>query len=113
MWGCSRPSQPREAPVPLTQLQKRHLKSRAHHLKPVVLIGQHGLSAPVLREIELALQAHELIKVRVSAGDREERDAMIGSIASAAGAELIQRVGHMATFYRRNDKQPRIALPSG
>jgi RNA-binding protein len=62
----------------ITEKQKRWLKKQSHHLKPVVTLGQHGLTEAVLAEIELALSHHELLKVKVNAGDREERDAAIG-----------------------------------
>ena len=107
------PVVPRTAAVTLTNRQRRHLKGLAHHLRPVVLLGQQGLRPSVLEEIRIALDAHELIKVRVSAEDREARDALITAIAEGCGAELIQRVGHMATLFRRNPDRPKIALPGG
>ncbi len=97
--------------ISLTEPQKRALKAQAHHLKPVVLIGQHGLSEAVLNEINLALEHHELIKVKVNAGEREERDTMIATIAKACQAEFIHRIGHVAIFFRRNLQKPRIELP--
>jgi hypothetical protein len=60
-----------------TEQQKRWLKKQVHHLKPVVSLGQAGLTAPVLAEIELALDHHELIKVKIAAGDRDLRDEFI------------------------------------
>ena len=96
----------------LSNLQKRHLRSQAHHLKPVVMIGQHGLKDSILEEIEIALDAHELIKVRVSAEDRDDRVAMIERIVAASGAILVQSIGHIAILFRRNHKKPKIALPS-
>ncbi|PLY13763.1 MAG: ribosome assembly RNA-binding protein YhbY [Sedimenticola sp.] len=95
----------------ITDKQKRHLKGLAHHLKPVVIVGQHGLSASVLSEIDGALEAHELIKVRVNAGDRDERKAMIDTICTESESELVQAIGHIAAFYRRHPKKPKIALP--
>jgi RNA-binding protein len=94
----------------LTPNQKRQLKSLAHHLKPVVMIGQHGLSENVLKEIEIALDAHELIKVRISGGEREERLEIINSIAEQCSTELVQSIGHVAVFFRRNAKKPKIDL---
>jgi RNA-binding protein len=98
--------------VALSNPQKRHLRSLAHALKPVVMIGQHGLKDSILDELDIALTAHELIKVRVSAEDREERAALIARLVEASGAELIQTIGHVAILFRRNPKKPRIALPS-
>jgi RNA-binding protein len=94
----------------LTPNQKRQLKSLAHHLKPVVMVGQHGLTENVLNEIEIALDAHELIKVRISGGEREERLEMINAIVEQRGAELVQSIGHVAVFFRRNAKKPKIEL---
>ena len=94
----------------LTKNHQRQLKSLAHHLKPVVMVGQHGLTENVLNEIEIALDAHELIKVRVSGAEREERKAMLDTICSQCQAELIQSIGHVAVFFRRNSKKPKIDL---
>lgn len=96
----------------LSEPQKRHLKGLAHHLKPVVIVGQAGVTEGVLEEIGVALDAHELIKVKVNAGEREERDAMIEAIASAAGAVFVNRIGHVAIFFRRNSRKPKVVLPS-
>lgn len=96
----------------LSNPQKRHLRSLAHSLKPVVMIGQHGIRDSVLEELGVALDAHELIKVRVSAEDREDRANMIQQLISASGAELVQTIGHIAVLFRRNTKKPKIALPS-
>ncbi|QGU33039.1 ribosome assembly RNA-binding protein YhbY [Thermochromatium tepidum] len=96
----------------LTEKQKRWIKPQVHHLKPVVLIGQQGLTDSVLAEIERALDHHELIKVRVNAGDRDERDAAIGLICQRTGADLVSRVGHVAALYRHNPrKRDPIVLP--
>lgn len=81
---------------------KKQLRAKAHDLKPVVITGQAGISDAVLNEINLALDHHELIKVRVNAGDREQRKEMTGHICEATGAELIQSIGHIITLYREN-----------
>ena len=96
----------------LSNVQQRHLRGLAHHLKPVVLIGQHGLKDSVFEEIEIALGAHELIKVRVAAGDRDERARMIDQIIEHSAAELVQTIGHIAVLFRRNREKPKIVLPS-
>ena len=99
--------------MPLRDSQRRHLRGLAHHLKPVVMVGQDGLKASVLAKVDAALTAHELIKVKVAAADREERAALIAEITATAGAELVQSIGHVASLFRRNPKKPRIALPRG
>lgn len=95
----------------ITAAQKRFLRSKAHHLKPVVMVGQHGLSENVMNEVDLALDAHELIKVKLSVGDREEKKSILGEIVSNSKAELIQSIGHVAILFRRNHKKPKIELP--
>ncbi|MCC7221779.1 MAG: ribosome assembly RNA-binding protein YhbY [Candidatus Contendobacter sp.] len=95
----------------LSNPQKRHLKALAHPRKPVVIIGDHGVTPAVLHEIIQALDRHELLKIRVNAEDRENRDQMISEICATTGAALIQRIGHVATLFRRNHEAPRITLP--
>ena len=97
----------------ITAAQKRFLRSKAHHLKPVVMVGQHGLSENVMHEINLALDAHELIKVKLGVGDREEKKKILGEVISNSKAELIQSIGHVAVLFRRNHKKPKIELPKG
>lgn len=94
----------------LNEKQKRHLRGLAHHRKPVVIIGDKGLTEAVVREIDLSLAHHELLKVRVNAGDRAEREAILSQLCTQTGAELVQRVGHVATVYRAAQR-PVIQLP--
>jgi RNA-binding protein len=89
----------------LTPRQRRWLKATAHPLKPVVTVGQHGLSEAVLAELETALAHHELLKVKIAAGDRMLRDAMIAEMTSATAAELVNRIGNIAVLYRHNPKK--------
>jgi len=95
----------------LSQSQKRHLRSLLHSLKPVVMLGQKGLSENVLSEIEKALSFHELIKIKIVA-ERDERAQMIAAIVEHTDAQLVQQIGHMAGLFRRNPKKPKIVLPS-
>jgi RNA-binding protein len=92
-------------PHSITSQQRRWLKQQAHHLKPVVLLGQAGLTDAVLTEIELALDHHELIKVRVNGGDHDERDAQVAAIAQHTKADLVQRIGNVAVYFRANPKR--------
>lgn len=94
----------------LNNKQIRHLKNLAHSLKPVVIIGDKGLTNNVVDEIKQALESHELIKVKIRANDKEERQTMIGTITQRANALKVQRVGHIVSFFKRN-KQAVIALP--
>lgn len=84
---------------------KKQLRAKAHALKPVVITGQAGISEAVLKEIHLALDHHELIKVRVNAEDREQRREMSDLIRAETGAELIQSIGHIITLYRKNPEK--------
>ena len=96
----------------LNDNQIRFLRKQVHPLKPVVIIGQHGITEAVLNEIDLALEHHELMKVRVNASDREVRRGMIEEICQATGAELVQSVGHIAAIFRRRRNKPsRFTLP--
>ena len=82
------------------------LRARAHHLNPVVMIGQHGLTEAVIRETETALRAHELIKVRVLGDDREERLLISEELCAATGAQLVQHIGKLLVLYReRSDDE--------
>jgi len=95
----------------LSKNQNRHLRSLAHELKPVVMIGQHGLKETIFEEMEVALNSHELIKVKVNAGDKAERDEMIEKLIKKSGSDLIQKIGSVAVFFKRNTDEPKIALP--
>lgn len=99
--------------MPLTEPQKKHLRRLAHPLGPVVMVGQDGDSPGVVRELDGALAAHELVKVRARVGDREERDALLDRLAQATKSELVQRIGNVGVFYRRHPDKPRIILPDG
>ncbi len=96
----------------LSTAQQKHLRSLAHKLSPVVRVGQHGLSENVLKEVELALDHHELIKLKISVGDRDQRHAVIQAIQEHSNALLVQSIGNIAVLYRRNRKKPVIQLPS-
>lgn len=85
-------------------VKKKKLKSDAHSLKPVVMIGQAGLTQAVIAEIEVALDCHELIKVRIRA-ERDERKAMMNEICEATQAELVQAIGQIIVIYRYNPKK--------
>jgi len=86
--------------IQLTPRERQALKARAHALKPVVLLGAAGLSAAALKEIDRALAAHELIKVRVPGDDRDEREALFAEVAEALSAARVQAIGKLLLFYR-------------
>jgi RNA-binding protein len=84
----------------LPEKTRRELRGRGHALKPVVSIGNAGLSPAVLRELELSLEHHELMKVRIGGAGRAQRRQIIEDICRQLGAELVQAVGHVALVYR-------------
>lgn len=99
----------------LSEHQKKHLRGLGHRLKPLIMIGDAGLSESVLAEYESTLSHHELIKVRIRVGDRDARDAIIDQLCTSSSAILIQRIGNVALLFRQNLKkkpEKRIRLPS-
>jgi RNA-binding protein len=95
----------------ITKIQQKFLRSKAHHLKPVIWIGQNGLTESVTAELETALDHHELIKVKLRVGDRELINKMVGEVCEATHSVKIQGIGSIVSIFRRNEKQPVIALP--
>jgi putative YhbY family RNA-binding protein len=85
---------------PLTPAERRALRARAHALRPVVMIGEAGLTPAVLKEVDTALRSHELIKVRVLGGDREMRASLGGDICAALDAAPVQQIGKMLVVFR-------------
>lgn len=97
----------------LTAKQRSHLKSLAHHLKPVVFVGKEGVGPAALRSVEEALNTRELIKVKVQeAAPVDVREAGAELQAGIAGAELVQTIGRVAVLYRPHPETPEIKLPS-
>ena len=91
----------------LTARQRAHLKGRAHALEPVVFIGQAGLSETVVAEVERALTAHGLVKVKLAGAGREDREALTKDICERTGAAAVQNVGRMLVIWRpRPDDEP-------
>ncbi|PVY75951.1 RNA-binding protein [Tamilnaduibacter salinus] len=88
----------------LSPEQRREYRAIAHHLKPVVMVGDKGLSEGLQQELERALDDHELIKVKVASPDRDERRAAIDAICEDTGAELVQVIGKVAVLLRRAAK---------
>ncbi len=86
----------------LSNQQKKKLKAHAHALKPVVRVGQSGLTDSVLDEIELAIEHHELIKVKVFTTERDDKKAIIQSIAEKSQSDIVQTIGFTTVFYREN-----------
>ena len=99
----------------LSEHQKKFLRGLGHQLKPVIIVGDAGLSDSLLAEFESTLAHHELIKVRVRVGDRDARDKIIEKLCAESAAQLIQRIGNVALLFRQNlRKKPekRIRVPA-
>lgn len=87
----------------LTPSERQALKARAHKLNPIVMVGGKGLTPEVVKEIDLALKSHELIKVRAPGMDRDDLDAMLAEVATMLDAEPVQRIGKIMVLYRRRE----------
>lgn len=88
----------------------KYLRSLAHALKPVVRLGQNGLTEAVSRELDIALSHHELVKVKLSESAKEARQTQLDALCSSVEATCVQQIGHTATLFRRNKKKPVIEL---
>jgi len=100
------------AELTLSRDERLRLKSDSHHLEPVVLVGANGLTEPVLKEIDRALAAHQLVKVRTPALVREEREKLFLEAAGRLGAARIQLIGRLMVLFRPAppaDPHPRAA----
>jgi RNA-binding protein len=87
-------------PVSLTPRERAHLKARAHKLEPTVFVGHSGATPAVITEVDRALTAHELIKVKVLGDDRDAREAIANQLCAAADAAPVQRVGKVLVLWR-------------
>jgi RNA-binding protein len=88
--------------MPLTNEQKKAYRAIGHNLNPVVTVASHGLSEGVLEELNRALDDHELIKIKVSVGDRDLKKAVIAELLGITKAMLVQQIGNTALLLRRN-----------
>jgi RNA-binding protein len=87
----------------LSPAERKALKGRAHKLEPVVQIGAKGLTGEAIAEIERALKAHELVKIRAAGLEREAREAALAEVCERTGAEPVQQVGKVFVVFRKND----------
>jgi len=92
----------------LNTKQIKQLKSLGHQLSPIVTVGQHGMKESINTELDLALNFHQLVKIKVGLGDRDKRDELIDTLAEHHKADLIQRVGNIALLYKRNSEKPSV-----
>lgn len=95
----------------LSKSQLKHLRGLCHDLKPVVMLGQKGLTDEVLNELDNALDHHELVKVKLASDDREIRQQLITMLCEKSNAVEVQSIGKTVSLYRQNPKKPVISLP--
>lgn len=101
-----------QEPGTITPSQRRALRARAHGLNPVVSISQKGLTETVMKEIDRSLTAHELIKIRVYAAEREQREALLAELCGALKAAPVQHIGHLLVVWRENPVPEAVAVPA-
>ncbi|OIO67679.1 MAG: ribosome assembly RNA-binding protein YhbY [Zetaproteobacteria bacterium CG12_big_fil_rev_8_21_14_0_65_55_1124] len=87
--------------MPLDSAQKKKLKQAAHHLKPLIRVGQKGMTDSLVTETDACIERHELIKVHVAAGERDERSALATELATKIGADLVHSIGKVFILYRK------------
>ena len=97
--------------MPISPSQRRYLRSLAHDLSPVILLGAKGATDAVVKELDQALAHHELVKVKLSGGDKAERESQVDFLLRGTGAENIQQIGRVTVLFRRNEDEPKLALP--
>jgi len=98
--------------MPLSKKQIKFLRAKCHELKPVIMMGQKGLTDEVLNELDIALTHHELVKIKLSVDDRELRKLVSAEICKKSQAQEVQSIGKTLTVYRVNPDKPVITLPS-
>jgi putative YhbY family RNA-binding protein len=101
--------------IELSAAERREHRAAAHHLEPVVMVGAGGLTGAVVQAVDAALNAHGLVKVRISEGEREAREAMLGELTGRLGAAAVQHIGKLIVLWRppppkerapREERQP-------
>jgi len=94
----------------LTPKEKRRLRQVAHHLAPVIIVAERGISDTLVEETSRALRDHELIKVRVDIADREQRHSVASALAARCGAEIAQSIGKIWVLYLANpEANPKLS----
>lgn len=84
----------------LSSKQKKHLRGLAHSLKPIVTVGNKGITEGVIAELNESLTKHELLKLKISAPDKQQLKEMLNEITLQSGCEVVQTIGHIAVLYR-------------
>ena len=96
----------------LSKTQIKYLRKLTHSLKPVIMLGQNGFTEAVLNELEIALDYHELVKIKLSTADRDQRNQQIDEICQQTRSEQIQAIGKTVTIFRRNREKRVIEFPA-
>jgi len=97
--------------MPLSRPQIKYLVSLAHSLKPVIMIGQHGVTDNILKDLDIALDFHELVKIKIAGEDRESKNTIIEQLCKSSAADKVQAIGKTLTLFRRNKEKQKIELP--
>lgn len=95
----------------LSKRARSYLRRLSHELRPVIHVGAKGLTPALTAELDRALDHHELVKVQLAIDDRDARAEAARQLAATARAELVQEIGKVASLYRANPREPRLALP--
>lgn len=95
----------------LTGKQKRFLRSKAHHLNPIFQVGKGGVNENLIKQVDDALEARELLKVSVLQNCDEDRDTVAQSLSKGARAELVQIIGNTIVLYKESRENKQIQLP--
>lgn len=95
----------------LTNNQTKFLRGIAHSLNPMIIIGSQGVTDNLMAELEKTLNHHEILKVKIAAGEREDRKLVIDYITKATRAHLVQTIGKIFVIYRARAKDPQLELP--
>lgn len=94
----------------LSNADKKHYRSIAHNLNPVIIVGDKGLTENLIEELNRALRDHELIKVKIAVGDRDDRSQIMDALIDATKAELVQSIGKVVVLLKRNPKaKPKLS----
>ncbi|HOB90354.1 MAG: ribosome assembly RNA-binding protein YhbY [Bacillota bacterium] len=94
----------------LTSKQRAYLRKIGHQMDPIIQIGKSGVTEPVIRQVDEALEARELIKARVLQSCTDSIESIAEQLVKATGAEVVQSIGNILLFYRRSSKHPTIEL---
>ncbi|MGH1428875.1 MAG: ribosome assembly RNA-binding protein YhbY [Arenicella sp.] len=95
----------------LTGKQKNYLRGLAHNINPIITVGANGLSEAVLKELEIALEHHELLKIKLPADDKAAKTSLMATICTDTNSEPVQMIGRVGVIYRQSKKQ-KIIIPA-